>query len=191
MGRYAKGEERRAAILRAALDLIGRNGFRTTSLNDIADEVGLTKAGVLHYFGSKDELYAEVLRLRDELGTPEDGIDLDDFLGVLRANADVGGLVHLFTALAAAAVEPDHAAHDFFVDRYDRVRAGLEGAVRRAVADGRLRDDVDPARLVIEITEHEAVGDYARLSTRLADFRGRGARVAIDDTGGIFVLGCR
>ena len=147
MGRYAKGEERRAAILRAALDLIGRNGFRTTSLNDIADEVGLTKAGVLHYFGSKDELYAEVLRLRDELGTPEDGIDLDDFLGVLRANADVGGLVHLFTALAAAAVEPDHAAHDFFVDRYDRVRAGLEGAVRRAMADGRLRDDVDPARL--------------------------------------------
>jgi EAL domain-containing protein (putative c-di-GMP-specific phosphodiesterase class I)/GGDEF domain-containing protein len=37
--------------------------------------------------------------------------------------------------------------------------------------------------LVIEITEHEAVRDYARLASRLADFRGRGARVAIDDTG--------
>lgn len=37
--------------------------------------------------------------------------------------------------------------------------------------------------LVIEITEHEAVGDYARLASRLADFRGRGALVAIDDTG--------
>ncbi|MGD9571802.1 MAG: EAL domain-containing protein [Thermoleophilia bacterium] len=37
--------------------------------------------------------------------------------------------------------------------------------------------------LVIEITEHEAVGDYARLSARLADYRGRGALVAIDDTG--------
>ena len=37
--------------------------------------------------------------------------------------------------------------------------------------------------LVIEITEHEAVGDYARLSSRLADYRGRGALVAIDDAG--------
>lgn len=40
--------------------------------------------------------------------------------------------------------------------------------------------------LVIEITEHEAVLDYARLSSRLADYRGRGARVAIDDTGAGF-----
>ena len=37
--------------------------------------------------------------------------------------------------------------------------------------------------LVIEITEHDAVEDYARLSARLADFRGRGAKVAIDDAG--------
>jgi EAL domain-containing protein (putative c-di-GMP-specific phosphodiesterase class I) len=41
----------------------------------------------------------------------------------------------------------------------------------------------DLAGLVIEITEHEAVGDYARLSSRLADYRGRGALVAIDDAG--------
>lgn len=41
----------------------------------------------------------------------------------------------------------------------------------------------DLTGLMIEITEHEAVGDYARLSSRLADYRGRGATVAIDDTG--------
>ena len=37
--------------------------------------------------------------------------------------------------------------------------------------------------LVIEITEHDAVRDYARLASRLADYRGRGAKVAIDDAG--------
>jgi diguanylate cyclase (GGDEF)-like protein len=37
--------------------------------------------------------------------------------------------------------------------------------------------------IVIEITEHEAVLDYARLAARLADYRGRGALVAIDDAG--------
>ncbi|WP_217913034.1 EAL domain-containing protein [Miltoncostaea marina] len=43
--------------------------------------------------------------------------------------------------------------------------------------------DGDLDGVVIEITEHEAVGDYARLSSRLADYRGRGALVAIDDAG--------
>lgn len=37
--------------------------------------------------------------------------------------------------------------------------------------------------VIIEITEHEAVRDYTRLAARLADFRGRGARIAIDDAG--------
>jgi EAL domain-containing protein (putative c-di-GMP-specific phosphodiesterase class I)/GGDEF domain-containing protein len=37
--------------------------------------------------------------------------------------------------------------------------------------------------LVIEITEHDRVSDYAELAARLAALRGRGARVAIDDTG--------
>jgi EAL domain-containing protein (putative c-di-GMP-specific phosphodiesterase class I)/GGDEF domain-containing protein len=49
----------------------------------------------------------------------------------------------------------------------------MEAALGDGVLDG----------LVIEITEHDAVGDYARLAARLADLRGRGARVAIDDAG--------
>ncbi len=38
-------------------------------------------------------------------------------------------------------------------------------------------------RLVIEVTEHERVKNYPRLASRLASLRGRGARIAIDDTG--------
>lgn len=37
--------------------------------------------------------------------------------------------------------------------------------------------------LVIEITEHDEVDNYAQLAARLARFRGLGARVAIDDAG--------
>lgn len=157
MGRYEKGRARRAEILRAALELIGRNGFRGSTLQDIADAVGVSKAGVLHYFDSKDELYAEVLRLRDEDGIPEDrDLALDDLVDIMRENAEVPGLVHLFTALAAEAVEEDHGAHDFFQARYASVRGRLEDAVRTAVADGRLREDVDPVR-------------FARMLVALAD----------------------
>lgn len=55
--------------------------------------------------------------------------------------------------------------------------AVLAPEMESAVGDGSL-DGV-----VIEITEHEAVSDYARLAARLADYRARGARVAIDDAG--------
>ena len=156
MGRYAKGRARRAEILRRALDLIGRNGFRRSTLADIADEVGLSKAGVLHYFGSKAELYAEVLRLRDEVAVPDDDLDLDDFVAAITHNAEVPGLVHLFTALSAEAVEEDHEAHAFFVERYQLVRERLADAVRGAVDDGRLRDDVEPdqvARLLVAVAD--------------------------------------
>ncbi|MGE0027917.1 MAG: EAL domain-containing protein, partial [Thermoleophilia bacterium] len=53
----------------------------------------------------------------------------------------------------------------------------LTTEMESALGEGRLDG------LVIEITEHDAVGDYARLAARLADYRGRGARVAIDDAG--------
>ncbi len=38
-------------------------------------------------------------------------------------------------------------------------------------------------RLVLEITEHEAIADYDALVDRLAPYRARGVRVAIDDAG--------
>jgi EAL domain-containing protein (putative c-di-GMP-specific phosphodiesterase class I) len=45
---------------------------------------------------------------------------------------------------------------------------------------------VDAARVVVEITEHEAIEDYESLLPRLADLRARGVRVAIDDAGAGF-----
>jgi EAL domain-containing protein (putative c-di-GMP-specific phosphodiesterase class I) len=44
----------------------------------------------------------------------------------------------------------------------------------------------DPRRLVIEITERIAIKDYPRFRERLAAFRARGIRVAVDDAGSGF-----
>jgi EAL domain-containing protein (putative c-di-GMP-specific phosphodiesterase class I) len=48
---------------------------------------------------------------------------------------------------------------------------------------GALLADVDPARIVIEVTEHQQVDDYARLVEVLAPWRRRGLRLAVDDAG--------
>jgi EAL domain-containing protein (putative c-di-GMP-specific phosphodiesterase class I) len=54
----------------------------------------------------------------------------------------------------------------------------LLGAELDALLDGHALD-----RLVVEITEHEAVAEYERLARALAPLRARGLRVAIDDAG--------
>jgi EAL domain-containing protein (putative c-di-GMP-specific phosphodiesterase class I) len=46
--------------------------------------------------------------------------------------------------------------------------------------------DVDLSRVVVEVTEHEAVQDYAELRGRLDALREAGARVAVDDIGSGF-----
>ena len=53
--------DRRAEILNAAVELFGTLGYYGTSLQKIADRVGLTKAGVLHYVGSKEGLLTAAL----------------------------------------------------------------------------------------------------------------------------------
>ncbi|MDW5323817.1 TetR family transcriptional regulator [Plantactinospora sp. KLBMP9567] len=46
----------RSRILRTALDLFGAQGYQRTSLRQIADRLGLTKAGILYHFPSKEHL---------------------------------------------------------------------------------------------------------------------------------------
>jgi len=50
----------------------------------------------------------------------------------------------------------------------------------------RLLHAADLSRLVVEITEHDAVNDYAVTRDALAGLRSRGARIAVDDVGAGF-----
>lgn len=155
-GSYAKGLAKREEILTRALDVISHEGYAGASVKAIAEAVGLSQAGLLHYFDSKEELFTEVLRKRDEVDAlsrasgadePSLGRMRAEFIALVRHNTDVPGLVQLFSRLAADATDPAHPAHEFFLDRSARLREVLGAAVARAQGDGRLRDGIEPATL--------------------------------------------
>ncbi|KQR46353.1 TetR family transcriptional regulator [Frigoribacterium sp. Leaf164] len=150
-GSYAKGIAKREEILRAALEVVARNGFRATSVKELADAVGLTQAGLLHYFDSKEGLFTAILRARDEADSAR-WAELDDIvdllLAVIRHNSETPGLVQLFASLSTAATsDPGHAARDYFVERYARLRVDFTTAIERRQVDGQIAPDVDAVTL--------------------------------------------
>jgi AcrR family transcriptional regulator len=71
-------EERRVLILETAAHLFASKGYVGTSVDDIARELGVSKAAVYYYWGSKEELLEEIqdralTRLREKLDRLDDG----------------------------------------------------------------------------------------------------------------------
>ena len=161
-GSYAKGIAKREEILTKALDVFAQRGYRRASLREIAESVGLSQAGLLHHFSSKEELFAEVLRKRDEVDVTEThpeaaGFDaFEALVGTVRHNAEVPGLVQLYATISAEAADDDHPGHAYFVERYRAFIGQLEEHVRAEQAAGR----IDPALDARQI---------ARLSIAVAD----------------------
>ncbi len=149
---YAVGRARRDEIVDEAMKLFATGGFRGTSLQEIARGVGISKATLLHHFGSKDSLLLAVLRRRDERapgGIPAPGaMPLDLATGLVdgaRRNSLEPGLVELYSVLAAESANGAHPGHAFFRDRFRVGRTYFAEMFAALAADGRLRPHADPA----------------------------------------------
>jgi len=59
--RRLTAEERRTAILDAALSAFSQRGYHATSLDDVAGEAGVSKALIYEHFASKQELYGDLI----------------------------------------------------------------------------------------------------------------------------------
>ncbi|MDX6692927.1 MAG: hypothetical protein QOF02_530 [Blastocatellia bacterium] len=76
----APSNERLAEIYRAAAQIILRKGYDATSVNDIANALGMTKAGLYHYINGKKELLFDIMNfgldeLDEEVLTPAGSIE--------------------------------------------------------------------------------------------------------------------
>jgi len=81
--RRLTAEERRSAILDAALTAFSQKGYHATSLDDIAREAGVSKALIYEHFASKQELYAELIArnardLTQRVAGALSGVEIED-----------------------------------------------------------------------------------------------------------------
>jgi AcrR family transcriptional regulator len=174
-GPYAKGVAKREEILTAALEVIARHGYRKTSTRELASAVGLSEAGLLHYYGSKEKLFEAVLRARDEADVerlPDELDVVDKLTAIIRYNSDVPGLVQLYSTFSAEAGDPQHGAHEYFVDRYQRLREGLAEGIRTRQSDGTISRAADPekiATLLIALSDGLQIQSQFQLQDEPAD----------------------
>ncbi|AXG77654.1 TetR/AcrR family transcriptional regulator [Streptomyces paludis] len=150
MGR-ARSEERRAEILRAAFEVIAERGYRGATLSAVAERVGLTQQGLLHYFPAKEALLIAVLEERDQWDTGgariggRRGWRLELLEALVEYNAMRPGVVQTFSALLGESVTEDHPAREFFTHRYALVRDDMAGVLREEFGD-RLPGGLTPER---------------------------------------------
>jgi len=137
------------------MTLIGQQGFRATSLRAIGRALGVQPAQLLHYFASREELLETVLTRWDaasEQILTDDGRGfLDVWPQIVRANTRVPGFVNLYTSLAAEATDPGHPSHDFFRQRFHRVRTLIAADIHQRQATGQIGGDLDPERAALHL----------------------------------------
>lgn len=133
---------KREQILKAAVEIFGNKGSTNGTLADVAEQVGITHAGVLHHFGSKQKLLLEVLAYRDQADVQNlaekhipGGPEL--FLHLVRtaiANERRPGIVQAYTVLSSESVTDNHPGREYFEERYTTLRREVTEAFRELCA---------------------------------------------------------
>ena len=151
---FAKGEDRRQRILAVAERLLARNGWRNTSLALIAKEAGVTPAGLLHHFESKEQLLNAVLDARDaddDAHADRSGDLIAELVRVPERFERAPELVGTFAVLLAENIAPDAPLHDRLHKRYRDAVDILVSMIERGQRDGNYRTDLDAAAKAVEI----------------------------------------
>ncbi|MGV7537869.1 TetR family transcriptional regulator [Mycobacterium kansasii] len=150
MARQVRSEVTRRKILDAAVDVFGDVGYASAGWGTIIERTGMAKGALYHHFDSKEALASAII---------EEGSDA--LLGAFRnvcgsASPALENMIHGTFAVAhllnadktARAAEQltavlagfNSAAAQFF----GACAGEMAGQARRAIAEGDLRDDVDP-----------------------------------------------
>lgn len=148
-----KGEQTRQTILEAAIVRFGREGYRTTSVADIARDAGVGGTVAYAYFPNKESLFLAALDedaagvIAEGVTSVLEGLDLRDW----RTNL-IGTLVgaveqHPLAKRVLAGLEPDVTERVLEIPALMELRKAVAERISTEQLAGRVRSDIDPARV--------------------------------------------
>ncbi|HVA09772.1 MAG TPA: helix-turn-helix domain-containing protein [Acidimicrobiales bacterium] len=153
--RVAQGDLTRAALIRAARELFGEQGYGDTSIEDVAARAGVTKGALYHHFEGKEGLFRAVfVQVQHEVSDQA----VAEFLGPDSWEALRRGCALWVDALLNDSVRRIVLQDARAVLGWDEVRAienrfgavALRGALRKAMHAGVLeRRPLRPLALLI------------------------------------------
>jgi AcrR family transcriptional regulator len=152
--RERRAAETREKIFRAALDLFAREGFSSTTVEDITEAADVGKGTFFNYFPSKEHIFAafgdvqlsKVEALREGARRGQKSMRALFRRFVREITAEPGRSPRLLRAIWGAILS-SQAVHDLFCERTARGRALLAEVFRIGQRRGEIRRDARPAVL--------------------------------------------
>jgi AcrR family transcriptional regulator len=150
-----KGERTRRRLLEIAVRRFAADGFRRTSVSDIAREAGLTPAAAYAYFAGKEGLFQAAVdadagalieaarSVAAERASAREQLFL--FVGELRERVDD----HPLARRVLSGLEPEVAARLLTIPSLVALTAALADDLAEAQAASEIRPDVDPAEVAV------------------------------------------
>ena len=147
----SKGEQTRRAILQAAIARFGREGFRATSVADIARDAGVSGTAAYAYFPNKEALFLAAVD-EDAAGVIHEGLstiiesgDIPDWRQTLLFTLVAAVERHPLAKRLLAGLEPEVTDRVLDIPALAELRKAVGERLRREQLDGSVRQDLDPA----------------------------------------------
>lgn len=146
----SKGERTRQALLAAAIVRFGRDGYRATSLADIARDANLSSTAAYPYFANKEALFVQAAD-EDAAGVIDEGV-----LRLLADGDDLTWIDELLPSLLAAldrhplarrllaGLEPEFTVRMLSIPALEQLRKVVADRIATQQLAGLARPDIDP-----------------------------------------------
>jgi TetR/AcrR family transcriptional regulator, cholesterol catabolism regulator len=147
------------SILDAAADLFRRQGYGATTMRDIAQAIGLSKAGLYHHFQSKEEILTGIVTAgTDALLAQLRAVESSDLapqeklrLFVRTRMQAIAEYQDMLTVIWQERPIIDHETFAAAAKQLEAYRAGTAGLVEEARLAGAISPDIDPHLLMLAI----------------------------------------
>jgi AcrR family transcriptional regulator len=144
-----RSAEADAAIIAATLETLVTDGYRALTMEKVRERAGVGKATIYRRYASKEELVRAAVEHLNQ-GVPPEPPDTGSLRGdfgtivsALIAGAEVSGALTFMPRMLSEVAHDAELRGIFYAALVQPRRDAVEAVLRRGIARGEIRDDVD------------------------------------------------